>query len=131
MKMINVENKRALQAAITTIQEGAKARLINVDDVLYSVASIERLLSERLKKKDWTGLSFWVNIYADEYVGASRYPAPRATLFKLQRRATGWFVVELERNRIRGNAVVPIGLQSKTAELAEFAASATVWKRAA
>lgn len=92
---INVKNEKQINEALN--QVNAKVRNADHQSVKAIVWQIEKKLQEKgLPKKLWEGLSFFGDINAQSFPNAYKW-TPESTQFKLQRFASGWFMVDAQR----------------------------------
>jgi len=120
---INTNNTAAINTTLDAVQHRARARTIDAADLAEAIEEIETKLSQILHKKDWRGLNVWVDIHAQSFPGSYR-GIPESTKVVLQRGANDWFLIEATRGRCgSGSPYYPQNLDSKAAELAEFAAA--------
>jgi hypothetical protein len=92
---INVKNEKQVNEALNKVN--AKVRNANHQSVVAIVWQIEKKLAEKgLPKKLWEGLSFIGDINAQSFPNAYKW-TPESTQFKLQRFASGWFMVDAQR----------------------------------
>lgn len=92
---INVKNEKQINEVLNKVN--AKVRNANHQSVVAIVWQIEKKLAEKgLPKKLWEGLSFFGDINAQKFPNAYKW-TPESTQFKLQRFASGWFMVDAQR----------------------------------
>jgi len=95
---IDSANKESLEKAIDAVQVGAKVRWADATDLLEAIVSIQNKLEMKgLPKKLWTGLRFRINPNHQSFPGAYKY-TPMATLFTVERFASGWFLTYVGRD---------------------------------
>ena len=121
---INTNNTDKLNKAIDKAQgPRISARTITADDIRSMVERIEKRLATMLLKRDWKGLKFNCDPNAQSFPGAYK-GVPSSTQFTLERGASGWFVIDIDRYRCRGpqSYCEPTNIKTKANELVEFAA---------
>ena len=92
---INVKNEKQINEELNKVN--AKVRNADAQSVKAIVWHIEKKLAEKgLPKKMWIGLSFFGDINAQSFSNAYKW-TPESTQFKLQRFASGWFMVYAQR----------------------------------
>lgn len=95
---INVTATEKLAQAIVEAEGRATVRTITAQAIQEWVKVVERKLEERgITKANWTGMRFLVNINAQEFQNAYKY-CPEATVYELERFASGWFVTAIRRD---------------------------------
>ncbi len=83
----------------------ARVRNATHDDVVKVVKRIEKDLERKgLLKKYWTGLKFRCNPHARVFPNAYN-GIPAATYFTVERFASGWFLVGVERSECKANCI--------------------------
>ena len=114
-------NLDKIQEKIDFMQSAAKVRTINGIDVIDTIDEIEKRLSSILHKKDWDGLSFTVDENAQSFPAAYKY-MPESTIYKIERRKSGWFLVWVMRSHSRPKKFAVCGMETKAEHLAAFIA---------
>ncbi|WP_312224618.1 hypothetical protein [Stutzerimonas nitrititolerans] len=123
---IKVSNKEKLSSVIEQVEARARVRCISVEDIESAVKHIEKRLSAVLFKKDWVGLTFSVSPHCGQ-VPNSYKGTPEATKFKLERSASGWFLVDVSRGYM-GNIYIRIsGMKTKADALVDYVCSNKYW----
>jgi hypothetical protein len=112
-------NLHKIQEKIDFMQSKVKVRTINGVAVIDTIDEIEKRLSSILHKKDWDGLSFTVDENAQSFPAAYKY-MPESTIYKIERRKSGWFLVWVMRSRSRPKKFVVSGMETKAEHLAAF-----------
>lgn len=112
-------NLHKIQEKIDFMQSKVKVRTINGVAVIDTIDEIEKRLSSILHKKDWDGLSFTVDENAQSFPAAYKY-MPESTIYKIERRKSGWFLVWVMRSHSRPKKFVVCGMETKTKNLADF-----------
>ena len=96
-------NKEKVNEALAVVNK--RVRNSTHDDVVKLVERIERELERKgLLKKYWTGLRFQCNPYARVFPNAYK-GVPAATYFTVERFASGWFLVDVERRECKSNRI--------------------------
>jgi hypothetical protein len=94
---INVNATEKLAQAIVEAEGKATVRTITAQAIQEWVKVVERKLEERgISKQSSIGMRFLVNLNAQSFPNAYRYN-PEATLYEIQRFASGWFVTAIRR----------------------------------
>ena len=114
-------NLHKIQEKIDFMQLKVKVRTINGVAVIDTIDEIEKRLSSILHKKDWDGLSFTVDENAQTFPSAYKY-MPESTIYKIERRKSGWFLVWVMRSHSRPKKFVVCGMETKAEHLAAFIA---------
>ena len=114
-------NLHKIQEKIDFMQS-AKVRTINGIDVIDTITEIENRLSLILHKKNWDGLSFTVDENAQSFPAAYKY-MPESTIYKIERRKLGWFLVWVMRSHSRPKKVSVCGMETKAKNLSDFITS--------
>lgn len=92
---ININNSKKLNAALATVNGNATARTMSVYDCNQVVTKIEKTLNDLLiPKKYWVGASA---TYSEQVYCTSYKYEYATTEIKIERFASGWFVVGLRR----------------------------------
>lgn len=95
---INVNATEKLAQAIAEAEGKATARTITAQAIQEWVKVVERKLDERgITKQNRVGMRFLVNINAQHFPNAYKY-TPEATVYELERFASGWFVTNIRRD---------------------------------
>ena len=101
MKAIKITEKNfnKIEQALQEANGKATARLAHRQDVEAYVVIIEKALTEKgILKNLWKGLKFRVTPGAEKLPNAYfKKGTPSATYFVLERRATGWFLIDAKR----------------------------------
>jgi hypothetical protein len=120
---IKEENLDQIQTYLEDWQTLEKCRIRRIDayDVQTGVELIEKFLSGILHKKDWTGLTFLYDHYAQDFPGAYN-GTPASTQIIITRRFSGWFLSNLYRGDCAraSNALGTCNLEIKTEEIINF-----------
>lgn len=102
MKAIKIasKNMEAIEQVLVEANGKAKVRLAHWFDVEAYIKIIEQKLASRgLPKKSWLGMKFYVQPQAENLPKAYlRKGTPSATAFIIERKATGWFLIEAKRD---------------------------------
>jgi hypothetical protein len=114
-------NLDKIQEKIDFMQLKAKVRTIKGIDVINTITEIENRLYSILHKKDWDGLSFTIDENAQSFPAAYKY-MPESTIYRLERRKSGWFLVWVMRSHSRPKKFVVCGMETKAEHLAAFIA---------
>jgi hypothetical protein len=115
-------NLNKIQEKIDFMQSKVKVRTINGIDVIDTITEIENRLFSLLHKKDWDGLSFTIDENAQSFPAAYRY-MPESTIYKIERRKSGWFLVWVMRSHSRPKKFVVSGMETKANHLTAFITS--------
>ena len=115
-------NLHKIQEKIDFMQSKVKVRTIKGIDVIDTINEIESRLFSILHKKDWDGLSFTVDENAQSFPAAYKY-MPESTIYKLERRKSGWFLVWVMRSHSRPKKFVVCGMETKANQLTAFITS--------
>ncbi len=110
-----------VNTAIRRVEGYCSARLIGADDIANCIVAIEKRLLEILFKKDWNGLRFEIDVNAQNFPNAY-VGIPESTQATVERGASGWFIVELKRDRCKSasNRIKPMNIGLKKEEIANF-----------
>ena len=102
MKAIKItsKNMEAIESALAEANGKAKVRLAHWFDVEAYIKIIEQKLSSKgLPKKSWLGMKFYVQPQAENLPKAYfKKGNPSATAFIIERKSTGWFLIEAKRD---------------------------------
>ena len=115
-------NLHKIQEKIDFMQSAAKVRTIKGVAVIDTITEIEDRLFSILHKKDWDGLSFTIDENAQSFPSAYKY-MPESTIYKLERRKSGWFLVWVMRSHSRPKKVSVCGMETKSKNLSDFITS--------
>ena len=100
---INHSDKEKVNEALAKVN--ARVRNASHCDVVNIVKRIERALERKgFLKKYWTGLRFQCNPHARVFPGAYK-GVPAATYFTVERFASGWFLVDVERRECKSDSI--------------------------
>ena len=121
MKKVNIQQAEKIQSILDEVQERCSARTITIDDINREVALFEKWLSARMKKSDWKGVKFSVDVNGHHFPGAYK-GTPESTHFSVEYGASGWFVTGIFRayTATSGRPEIKLKEQHKTA-MFEFA----------
>lgn len=96
---INVQNPVKLQKFLDEVQKGCRARLLDIDDILYATRHAEATLKGlAIPKKIWRGCRV---VIEPERVANNYDGRAEGTGATIERTATGWYVVALGREQCR------------------------------
>ena len=95
---INLNHTDKLNDAIESAEVRCNARLINADDIETEVKEIEKFLAPLLPKTQWKGARFEIDPNAQHFANSYKY-TPESTHAVIERGATGWFIVDISRDR--------------------------------
>lgn len=110
---INVTATEKLAQAIVEAEGRATVRTITAQAVQEWIKVVERKLADRgITKANWVGMKFRIDINAQYFPNAYRY-CPEATVYELERFASGWFVTAIRRDTC---TIHKISLLSKLTE---------------
>ena len=105
---LNDVSEEKVNSALAEVN--ARVRNSTHDDVVKVVKRIERDLERKgLAKKYWKGLKFRCNPYARVFPGAYK-GIPAATYFTVERFASGWFLVGVERSECKSNRITIVSV---------------------
>tara|TARA_R110001583_G_scaffold187646_1_gene349070 strand:- start:1838 stop:2221 length:384 start_codon:yes stop_codon:yes gene_type:complete len=124
-KQINVANIEKVEKSLYKINKPNQVRLLSRTKLLEHLEDIEIKLSKKLNKKDWKGLRFKVDPFA-EIFPSSYNGTPTSTQFQLERRSSGWFVL-IERQPCMRHKIQPLNMELKSNELAYFQSKELAW----
>lgn len=94
---INIKNQEKIANVLTEVQKRSTARNIDLNDINSEIADLEKFLEDRMLKKNWVGLSYKINAHAQVFPGAYN-GRPEATIFEIERKASGWFITDIRRD---------------------------------
>jgi hypothetical protein len=126
---INIANTEKLTSAINnSVEERARVRTLEVDELRSEVEDIEKKLSTLLPKKEWKGLRFEIDVNAQQFP-SSYNGSPESTQAIIERGASAWFVTLIWRTYCKGptQRVIPANLRDKAEEIAEFVSKPANW----
>lgn len=94
---INVKDADKLQKALDEVQKNCRARLLDIDDILYAARRAEATLEGlAIPKKSWRGCCV---IIEPERVSNNYDGRAEGTGATIERTATGWYVISLGREQ--------------------------------
>jgi len=102
---INTKNASKLNAAIDKVESRASVRLISADMINSEIRNIgTRLSMLNIAKKHWVGMNFCINVHSAQFSGMYR-GMPAATIARVERCPSGWFVTAIYRGDARDRRV--------------------------
>ena len=96
--IIKESNRDRIQKEIDAIQKRTRERNIDVDDIFRAVHDIEERLG--ISKSAMTGVKASVDMNAQNFPNAYKW-SPESTNFTMERVASGWKLVGIERDYCR------------------------------
>jgi|SRR5690554_1271356 len=97
MKKINIQNTDKIQAVLDEVQGRCSVRIIEVKDIRREIDLFEKWLSARMKKADWKGVKFSVDVNGQTFPGSYK-GNPESTHFSVEFCSSGWFVTAIYRD---------------------------------
>lgn len=94
--LVKESNMKKINEMIKKAEGRATARTIGYKDIAYNIEDIEKTLG--IPKKDMIGIVAYVDSNAQDFPNAYKY-TPYSTQYVIERKASGWDLVEVERGR--------------------------------
>jgi hypothetical protein len=108
---INVKDADKLQKALDEVQKNCRARLLDIEDILYAARRAEATLENlAIPKKAWRGCRV---VIEPERVTNNYDGRADGTGVTIERTATGWYVVSLGREQCRRKAYGGNGTEAR------------------
>lgn len=96
--IVKESNKDKINAMIKEVEGRSTARTIDYRDIVFNIATIERTLG--IPKKYMVGIEVNVDKHAQDFPNAYKY-TPYSTQYTIKRKASGWDLISVKRNRTR------------------------------
>ena len=95
---INVKHTDKIQAALDSVQQRCRERIMCAEDVNCIVQRAEERLSSILPKKEWRGIRIMAQNGFCGCIPRSYHGAPQSTQVWLERGSSDWFLVSVSRS---------------------------------
>jgi hypothetical protein len=133
--MIRTNLREALDSELDRVQKRARKRLVYTPDIWDSINYIERRLANMLYVKDWVGLRFWLDPWAEHFSSSyKKKGSAMSTQVVIEcvgrhRVSSGrWAVTEIKRTYCGESPIRPLNMWEYADKLAEFATDVRRWK---
>lgn len=124
---INVTNTAKLQAELDRVQHRCSARTLTPEEIVYQCQRVEKWLARRMFKKDWKGFACQIDPNGQSFPSSYK-GAPESTIIKIERGASGWFLVGLHRGFASSSDTPYFRLNDDQKQaMADFAESHQAW----